>query len=81
MFHGLHRVVQTLLLFFRCTTDSRFTHHEAYALGIVGTGGAGLDVRPTLLELADDGLVALLAVDVSEELAIDVVLAFAKMAI
>ena len=34
-----------------------------------------------LLELADDGFVALLAVDVAEELAVDIVLAFAEMTI
>ena len=44
-------------------------------------GGTGLDVGQTLLELAEDGLIALLAVDVADDLAFDIVLAFAEVSI
>ena len=57
------------------------THHEADALGIAEAGGAGIDVDPALLELAEDGLIAFLAVDVAEKLAVDVLMAFAEVAV
>ena len=81
-FHALRRFVQTFLPIFRGAIIF-FTHHEAVAvtLGIVEAGGARLDVGTTLLELAENSLIALLAVDVAEELAVDVLLAFTKVSI
>ena len=73
--------MQQLLPFFRRTAIVVLTHHEADALWIVGTGGASLDVGTTLLEFADDGLVALFAIDVAEEFAINVMLAFTEVPI
>jgi hypothetical protein len=70
-----------MLLLISGRTKIFFTHHEADTLGIVETGSAGLDLGPTLLELADDGLIALLAVNMAEKLAIDAVLAFAEVTI
>jgi hypothetical protein len=58
--------VQTLLLIFRGTTKVTRTHDEAITLGIEEAGGAGLDVGRPLLELAEDGLIALLAVNMPE---------------
>jgi hypothetical protein len=81
IFHGLSHVVQMFLLFYRCTNSISMTHHEADTLGIVEAGGAGLDVGPSLLELAEDGLIAFLAVDVAEKLAVEIVMAFAEVAI
>ena len=68
-----------ILLFSWCTYS--FAHREPNTLGIVGTRGAGINVGTTLLELADDSLVVLLAVNVTEEIAVNVVLAFAEVAI
>ena len=82
IFHALRRFVQTFLPIFRGAIIF-ITHHEALTvtLGIVEAGGARLDVGLALLELADDGLVALLAVDVTEEFSVNVVLAFTKVSI
>ena len=69
------------LMIFRRTTNVNFTHREKDTLGIVETGGTRLDVGPTLLELAEDGLIAFLAVDVAEKLTVNVMIAFAEVAI